>query len=172
MSKQTRTLARSLHVSAWWSWLALGPLLAGACKSRDLGCDTTAIFQALNREQDAGAAPFNIDRPGPEVRRHRLHNVPDGMTLRSDNSARLDWTILGHIYRRTDLLYSPAEGVAREVDDPTAVYPMRRFSEAGKELAWFGFWSTACRDPNRGTVACEFGEEKLTLVAVMICHPE
>ena len=169
MNKQTR----SLPASRWWIWGALAaPLLAGACKPRDLGCLTTAVFQPQNPEQGAGAAPFNIDRPGPQVRRHVLHHVADGITLRSDNSARLDWMILGHIYGYADLLYSPAEGLARNVDDPERVYPMRRFSAGGKDLVWFGFESTTCRDPNWGTYACVFGEEELTLVAVMICSPD
>ncbi len=37
---------------------------------------------------------------------------------------------------------------------------------------WFGFRSTACRDPKKPAAACEFGEEKLFLVAEMACHSD
>jgi hypothetical protein len=165
MKNQTRTLRR-------WVCLALVTLLASACKPHPLLCVTQAVFQPLNPEQDVGAAPFNIDRLGPAVKAGILHNVPDGITLTGRHRARVHWSLLGHIYGYGDLIYSPDEGLARNIDDPKRVYPMRRFSDGTSERVRFGFRSTACRDPTQGTVSCEFGKEQLFLVAEMTCHPD
>ena len=133
-------------------------------------CRTEAVFQALNPEQGAGAAPFNIERLGPEVKRSVLHTVPGALTLKSDNRVTGWWTSLGHIHDYNDLIFSPAEGLARNVDDPKDVYPMRRFSDGASERVRFGFRTTACRDPGKHSGLCVFGDENLFLVADMTCH--
>ena len=101
-----------------------------------------------------------------------LEDVLGALTLKSDNRARAWWTSLGHISRRNNLIFSPDEGLARNVKHPDDVYPMRRFSDGASERVRFGFRSTTCRDPGRSSAFCEFGEEELFLVAEMTCHRE
>ena len=172
MKKQARTVACSLHVSRLWAWVSLVPLLAGACKPHDLVCNTEGVFQALKPEQGAGVAPFSIERLGPEVKLRVLEDVPDGLTLKRDNRMTAWWTVLGHISRHNDLIFSPDEGLARNVKHPDDVYPMRRFTDGASERVRFGFRSTTCRDPGKSSAFCGFGEEELFLVAEMTCHRE
>ena len=131
---------------------------------------TGKVFQALNPDQGAGAAPFSIERLGPEVERTVLERVPGALTLTSDNRATAWWTVLGHVHDYNDLILSPAEGLARNGDDPGDVYPMRRFPDGASERVRFGFRSTACRDPGKRSGLCVFGNDRLFLVAEMTCH--
>jgi len=134
-------------------------LLAGGCKPHDLVCETKAVFQAPNPEQGTGAAPFSMERPGPEVKTGMLHDVPRFITLKSDNHAGTEWEHLGHI--------------ARNVKHPEVVYPMKRLSDGATERVRFGFRSAACRDPNAwGASFCQFGGDELFLIAEMTCHRE
>jgi len=172
MKKQTRTLACRLRVSWWWAGIALAPFLAGACKPHDLVCENGSYFQLLQPEEGAGVAPFSIERLGPEVKRSELASVPYALTLKSDNRVRVDWKSIGHILGHNDLIFSPAEGLARNVNRPNDVYPMRRVSDGASERVRFGFRSAACRVPGKGIAFCQLGDDDLFLAAEATCHPE
>lgn len=171
MNRLTCVLASTRHVSHWWTWVPLIPLLATGCKPRDMMCEPEAYFKVLEPEQGAGAAPFNIERPGPAVKGYMMKIVPTGVTLTGDNRARTHWLLLGHIYSYGDVIYSPAEGLARGIDDPEIVYPMRRLSNGSSTRVRLGFRAAICRDPDyAGGVPChEYSKDEAFFVADMGC---
>jgi len=173
MKRSTRALVCGLRVSRWWAGILLVLSLAGGCKPRDLVCETKAVFQVSSPEQGTGTAPFSIERLGPEVKLGMLHDLPEFITLKGDNHAETEWVHLGHIAGSSELIFSPAEGLARNIRNPNDVYPMRRFPDSSTERLRFGFRSRTCRDPKAwGASFCVFGEEELYLIADMTCHRE
>lgn len=172
MKKPTRAAACGLHLSRWWVWVSLIPVLAGGCKPRDLVCETKAVFQALNPGQGAGSAPFSIERLGPEVKVRMLERQPLFITLKGDNHGDVEWLLLGHIDAGSDVIYSPAEGLVRDIKHPEHVHPMKRLPGGATERVWLGFRSAVCPDPQGSASFCKFGDEELYLVADMTCHRE
>ena len=170
MKIRARAVDRFLHVSLRWGWISLIPFLAGGCKPRDLVCDEASYFQVLRPEEGAGVAPFSIERLGPTLRSADLPKVPAIIRLRSNNRVRVGWES-DDFARDSDLIFSPPEGLARNVKDPNDVYPMRRFSVGASERVRFGFRSPSCRVPMEFGY-CPTRDDNLFLVAELTCHPE
>jgi hypothetical protein len=170
MKKRTCAVACLLHVSRQWAWVSFIPLLAGACKPRPLVCDAVGFFQVLQPQEGAGVAPFSIERLGPEVKRLSVAKVPDILSLRSNNRVNVSWGP-GDFVETSDLIFSPSEGLARDVQNPENVYPMRRFSDGTSERVRFGFRAPPCR-PRRAFAECTPVGDPLYLAAEMTCQPE
>lgn len=180
MRKPIRSQAGSPPISLRWTWVVLAPLLAGCCRSREssdpreLVCQPIAMFEVLEPERDAGAAPFNIERFGPEVNAAAVYIPPAYIGFSDGNIARVEWDTGTDFVMSTtqDFVYSPAEGLARNANDPSDVYPMRRFFDGKSERVWFGFRSSICREPGAydDWVFCKRTKEKLFLVADMYCR--
>jgi hypothetical protein len=129
-----------------------------------------AYFEVLQPQEGAGVAPFSIERLGPEVKRVSVEHVPGALELKSHNRVRVGWETVGFL-PYSDLIFSPSEGLARDVQDPQHVYPMRRYSVGASERVRFGFRSHACRSPRQFGV-CDMVGDALFLAAEMQCHPE
>ncbi len=170
MKIRTRAVDRLLHVSLRWACVLLTAFLADACKPRDLVCDRASYFQVLQPEEGAGVAPFSIERLGPKLRDIDLPKVPGVLELHINNRVRVGWES-DDFARDSDLIFSPSEGVARNVKDPIEVYPMRHFSDGASERVRLGFRSPSCRVP-REFGYCPTKDDDLFLVAELICHPE
>lgn len=170
MKVRARAVDCLLHVSLRWACVLLTALVAGACKPRDLVCDKASYFQVLQPEEGAGAAPFSIERLGPKLRSADLPKVPGILELKSNNRVRVGWES-DDFARDSDLIFSPSEGLARNVKDPSDVYPMRRFPDGASERVRFGFRSPSCRVPRKYGY-CPPRDDNLFLVAELICHPE
>ena len=180
MKRLSRVHGDSLPMSWRWTWVLLVPLLAGCCKSqksqepRELVCKPIAFFEVLEPERGAGAAPFSIKRFGPEVDEGAVYTSPMYVSYEDDNRGRVEWSTIGVdlFIDWDDFVYSPAEGLARDVDDPESVYPMRRFFDGKSERVWFGFRSSICREPGAydDWVFCKRTKEELFLVADMYCR--
>lgn len=178
MRKSVRLQASSPTVSWWWTWVVLASLLTGCCKSqkaqepRELVCEPIAFFEVLEPERDAGAAPFSIERFGPEVKGG--FNSLEFVDFKDDNHVQVTWNIGTDLIIESseDLVYSPVDGLARDVDQPQNVHPMRRFFDGKSERVRFGFRSTICRQPGMDGlyVFCKHTEEELFLVADMYCR--
>jgi hypothetical protein len=118
----------------------------------------------------AGAAPFSIERLGPEIKSAYLEDMPGNLELRNNNHASVSWRG-GDFIAGSELVFSPSEGLARDVYNPKDVYPMKRFSDGTSERVRFGFRSSSCRSPRKFGV-CDSKDDNLFLAAEMICHPE
>ena len=161
-------MARLLHALPQWAWVSLIPFLAGACKPSPLVCDPVAYFQVLQPQEGAGAAPFSIERLGPEVKRLSVAKVPDILSLKRNNRVSVSWGP-GHYVVSSDLIFSPSEGLARDVRNPKDVYPMKRFSEGASERVRFGFRAPPCR-PRSVIAECTPVGDPLYLAAEMTCQ--
>ncbi len=170
MNTRARNAERFLHVSPRWAWVSLVPVLACACKSPDLVCEGGAYFQVLQPEQGAGVAPFSIERLGPKMGAADLAHVPDILTLTSNTRVIVSWDS-GDLFMDSKLIFSPGEGIARNVSNPDDVYPMRRFSVGVSERVRFGFRSPTCRTPRRFGI-CDMRNDNLFLAAEWTCHPD
>ena len=157
----------------WVLCPALWLLGTSACKPREVVCESRAFYQVLSPEQGAGGTPSSIERLGPEVKRGNIEEVPIFLTFTGGYRARAEWMSLGHIPSYAELLYSPGEGLARNVNAPRDVYPMRRLGAGESEHVWFGFRSAVCSstDGRADNWPCRYEKEKgkLFLVADMAC---
>ena len=163
-------MARLLRVLPQWAWVSLIPFLAGACKPPALECDPVSYFQVLEPREGTGAAPFSIERLGPEVKRYSVEKVPGILELKRNNRVRVSWRQADFgVY--SDLIFSPSEGLAWNVANPKDVYPMRRFSDGKSERVRFGFRAPPCR-PRPAFAECTPVGDPLYLAAEMICQPE
>ena len=169
MKKSTHSPACCLCVSKWWAWVQLVSLLAGGCKPREWICEPIAYLEVVEPERAAGAAPFSIERLGREV--DGLQTVPTHVTLKGDNRVYVGWMAYDFSYG-SNMIYSPAEGFARDVDDPQDVHPMKRFNDGKRERVRFGFRSAACLGPDKygSYVFCKYGKDELFLAADMTCR--
>lgn len=163
-------MAHSLHSSPRWVWVSLIPLLAGACKPRPLVCESVGYFQVLQPQEGTGVAPFSIERLGPEVKRLSVGQVPSFLTLKSNNRVVVSWEVVDFL-PISELIFSPSEGLARDVKNPDDVYPMRRFSEGTSERVRLGFRAPPCR-PRPAFAECTPVGDPLYLAAEMTCQPE
>lgn len=155
--------------SPGWVWLTvlLFCHIVG-CRPREIVCESQAFFQVPGAERYAGVAPFNIERIGAEVRHGDLEVKPLSLTFVEGNRARTDWMVRGHIPGQADVVYSPAEGVARGLHDQRQVFPMMRLTDSSSSRVRFGFRSSVCLDAGKGP--CQrYGTEELFLVADMPC---
>lgn len=177
MKKSTRAPAKSHRLSMWWIWVPLISLLVVGCKPREpreLMCRPTAIFEVLEPEKGAGVAPFSIERLGPQVDSRAVEAVPTGLGFTRGNHARIYW-MLGHFSVDTEVLYSPAEGLARRVDHPGDVYPVKRFVDGRVERAQLGFRKKVCLrlEKDETYVFCKpgnYSKDERFLVADMTCE--
>ena len=146
-------------------------MLGGGCnKPPNLVCRPAAFYQVLDPNQGAGAARLNIERLGPEVKETRIFRIPTSITLKSNKYGRVFWGG-GDFNFWTDLIYSPVEGLARNVDDPSDATPMRRFSDGMSEHVRFVFLATLCRNGGeRRWGMCELDEHQVFMVADMNCE--
>ena len=160
----------SLFFFRRWSWILLVSFLAGACKPPKLVCDSVGFFQVLQPQEGAGAAPFSIERLGPEVKRLSVAKVPDILSLKRNNRVSVSWGP-AHYVVSSDLIFSPSEGLARDIRNPENVYPMRRFSEGASERVRFGFRAVPCR-PRIPIAECTPVGDPLYLAAEMTCQLE
>jgi hypothetical protein len=134
-------------------------------------CEPQSYFQVLQPEEGAGAAPFSIERLGPEMKSAYLAaDLPGILTLKSNNRVSMSWRG-GDFIVGSKLIFSPSEGLARDVQDPKYVYPMKRFSDGASERVRFGFRSPTCSTPRRFGF-CDERDDNLFLAAEMTCHPE
>ena len=163
-------MARLLHVLPQWAWVSLIPFLAGACKPRPLECDPVGYFQVLQPQEGAGAAPFSIERLGPEVKPITVQKVSGILVLKRNNRVRVSWRV-SHFFESSDLVFSPSEGLARDVRNPKDVYPMKRFSKGASERVRFGFRGVPCR-PRIAIAECTPVGDPLYLAAEMTCQLE
>lgn len=170
MRNRARAVAHLLYVTRRWGWVSLIPLLAGACKPRPLVCDAVGFFQVLQPQEGAGAAPFSIERLGPEVKRLSVAKVPDILSLKRNNRVSISWGP-GDFIETSNLIFSPSEGLAWNVENPKDVYPMRRFSDGKSERVRFGFRAPPCR-PRPAFAECTPVGDPLFLAAEMTCQPE
>src|SRR5512133_3045984 len=97
MTKQIRAFACTLRFPRC-AWLPLALLVASACKPRDLVCENGPYFQVLQPDAGAGAAPFNIERLGAEVKHSSLEVVLDALILKTDNRVHAEWVSAGHVH--------------------------------------------------------------------------
>lgn len=170
MKKRTRSVARFGYISSRWAWVPLILFLAGACKPPALECDPVSYFQVLEPQEGTGAAPFSIERLGPEVKPVTVQKVPGILVLKKNNRVRVSWRELD-FFESSDLVFSPSEGLARDVRNPEDVYPMRRFSDGGTDRVRFGFRAPPCR-PRLAFAECTSVGAPLYLAAEMTCQPE
>lgn len=170
MNTRARKVEHVFHASPRWAWVSLVPVLACACKSPDLVCEDGAYFQVLQPEEGAGVAPFSIERLGPRLGAADLANVPGILTLTSNNRVIVSWDS-GDLFLDSKLVFSPDEGIARNVRAPDVVYPMRRFSDGTSERVRFGFRSRTCHPPRQFGI-CHQGDDDLFLAVEMTCHPD
>ncbi len=124
-----------------WIGVALVSLLACRCPPRELLCKPVAYYEVVEPERGAGAAPFSIERLGRKV--DWVPRRPDVLTLKNDNRMFVGWTIRD-LSAPSDMIYSPTEGLAREVEHAELVYPMKRFKDGWTEHVRFGFRSSVC----------------------------
>src|SRR5512146_807455 len=120
MKIRPRAVAGPLHVSLRWAWVSLIPLLAGACKPRDVMCEEGSYFQVLQPQEGAGAAPFSIERLGPKMKSADLDQVPGYLILKGNNRVSVSWDS-GDFVGGTELIFSPSEGLARDPKHPDDV---------------------------------------------------
>jgi hypothetical protein len=132
-------------------------------------CEPVAYHEVLEPERGAGAAPFSVERLGRKV--EGVDFEPVSLTLKNDNRVVVDWMLSDWGFD-SHLIYSPAEGLARDVENSKLVYPMKRLKDGWSEHVRFGFRSTIClgRDPFGAFVFCQHSKEALFLVADMTCH--
>jgi hypothetical protein len=128
-----------------------------------------AYYEVLDPEHGAGAAPFSIERLGRKA--EGVLMTPDVLTLKNDNRMFVGWTFKD-LGIPADMIYSPTDGLARDVENPELVYPMKRFKEGWTEHVRFGFRSSVCLGPDEfGTYAlCPYSVDEWFLVADMTCH--
>ena len=170
MKRRSRNVDHPPRVSPRWAWISLVPVLACACKPRDLVCEDGAYFQVLQPEEGAGAAPFSIERLGPKLGAADLPSPPGILTLARNNRVIISWDS-GDLFLESKLIFSPGEGIARNVNNLDDVYPMRRFSVGASERVRFGFRSPTCRTPRRFGI-CAMRDDNLFLAAEWTCHPD
>lgn len=179
MKRPNRAHMSSLRVSRWWIWVPFLFLLAGGCKPREpreLRCVPSAIFEALEPKQEAGAAPFSIERLGPRVESDVVEDTLDHIILTDGKNGSVTWMFMSHFSIVIDIAYSPTEGLARRVDLPEEVYPMKRFIDGKSERVRFGYRSKVCLQLGKDGpyVYCKGGkysEDERFLVADMTCKP-
>jgi hypothetical protein len=99
-----------------------------------------------------------------------LDRVPGILVLKNRDRVTVSWES-GDLALESHLIFSPAEGLARSVNDPKYVYPMRRFSEGASERVRFGFRSDSCSAPREFGI-CHSRNDNLFLAAELPCHPE
>jgi hypothetical protein len=167
-------------MSRRWTRLLLVPLLAagcfGECKrrpAREFSCKTIAYYEALNPEQDAGEAPFSIERLGPKLEEGQVQRRPLWLRFYNETRIFVTWQLSGHDFQEAKATYSPEEGLARSFRNSDIVYPMKRFSDGKLEHVHFGFRSKVCPKPNdQGTYyyKCQLTENELFIVADMTCQ--
>ena len=154
-----------------WTWVLLVPSLAGCPKSTwEVVCVPTGIFEVLEPERGAGAAPFSVERLGGKM--EDALDEPTSITFTSNNRALISWQSFGHMYSESNVVYSPSEGLARSSKYPTQVYPVRRSSDGKTEQVRLGYYSKVCRQPDTetGDSLCNYSEERVPLVADMTCR--
>jgi hypothetical protein len=102
-----------------------------------------------------------------------MPRVPDMLVFTGENHVTIGWSLSDFSFD-TDAIYSPEEGLVRDVDAPDHVYPMKRFFDGKSERARFGFRSTVCRKPVKWGEYwnCDLTENELFLVADMTCSWE
>ena len=169
MNNSTRVRPSDLCTLWRWSWVPLVSLLAWGCTPRELMCEPVAYYEVLEPERGAGAAPFSIERLGRKV--EGVLTRLEYIVLAKDNHMHVGWSAydFGAEY---DMMFSPSEGLARDVKDPELVNPMKRFSGFWSERVRFGFRSNVCLSRDKfGTYAfCPYSEDERFLVADMTCH--
>jgi len=170
MNERARAVARLFQVSQRWAWVSLIPFLAGACKPRPLVCESVGYFQVLQPQEGAGVAPFSIERLGPEVKPISVGKVPTFLSLKRNNRVIVSWQVVDFL-PISELIFSPSEELAWNVENPKDVYPMRRFSDGASERVRFGFRAPPCR-PRYAFAVCTPVGDPLYLAAEMICQPE
>jgi hypothetical protein len=171
MKKPPHAPMCSLRLFHGWTWLLLVPLFAGCPKSAwEVVCVPTGIFEVLEPERGAGAAPFSVELLGAKM--EGALDEPTSITFTSDNRALICWQSFGHMYSESNVIYSPSEGLARSPKYPTEVYPVRRFSDGKTEQVRLGYYSKVCRQPDTETSdsPCKYSEERVPLVADMTCR--
>lgn len=147
--------------------MLLALLAFAACKPREVVCESRAFFRAAEPQRGAGAAPFSIDRLGPEVKGAALKEVPLFFVFVDGNRGRLEW-MHADLVSSSPVLYSPEEGLARNPDAAQQVFPMKRLAEGSSERVRLGFRSRACLGEDAGPCAT-YGQEELYVVADMPC---
>lgn len=149
--------------------LALVSLLACRCPPRELMCKPIAFYEVIEPGRGAGAAPFSIERLGRKV--EWVQPKVDFVTLKNDNRMYVGWSLLDFDVGG-DMIYSPAEGLARDVENPELVYPMKRFKKGWTEHVRFGFRSSVCPEPDKSGsyVFCQYAKDEWFLVADMTCQ--
>ena len=160
-----------------WAWIPLVTLLAGACDGckapgpRQLVCEPIAYYEVLNPEQGASKAPFSIERLGPELESEQIRGKPDILWFPRKDRVRITWDMGGDFIPTANFIYSPGEGLARNVRYPKKVFPMKLFSDSKPERVRFGFRSEVCRKPREdgGYRNCTRTDNELFLVADMTC---
>ncbi len=97
--------------------------------------------------------------------------TPDVLILKNDNRVFVGW-MFNDFGVPADMIYSPTEGLARDVEDPKLVNPMKRFKEGWTEHVRFGFRSSVCLEPDKSGsyVSCQYAKGEWFLVADMTCQ--
>jgi len=152
-----------------WAWPALLALaVLPACRRSEVECETRAFFRLVEPERKTGAAPFSIDRLGPEVK-ESLSIRPYYVTLKEGNHAEVGWMGFD-LGLDVDYIYSPEEGVARNALNADDVLPMKRLSD---ERLLVGFRSLICVDGIARSHYCmddRYSKEELPFAADMTCR--
>ena len=95
--------------------LLLATLLPLGCKPRPLVCAAQGIFQVAPAGQPDGGLPEHATQLGPKVELAHLETHPTHLSFLEGNHVRVEWLSYGHVYSRTEALYSPGEGAARSI---------------------------------------------------------
>ena len=139
-----------------WAWAALlaVTVLPGCKPYPGVECQPEGYFRLIEPERKAGAAPFSIDRLGPQTK-EPLAFIPLLITFREKDRPEVSWMSYGDSWLDIKYIYSPEEGVARNSHNPDNVLPMKWLSD---ERLLLGFESPVCLDGKPGRHYCMFAD--------------
>ena len=162
-----------LATGGWCLRLAFVLLLLAGCKPRPLVCEPPRVFRVTLATRTDGGAAEGTRQLGPEVALTHLATYPGLVVFLEGKRVQVSW-VFEDFGTYSEAVYSPEEGVAREVDAPHTVWPLQRFSNGATERVWLDFRAPVCIDPEAlaGRAPCrKYGPEEL-LIADMPCRRE